>query len=201
MSSACARCPRVLGTSCCEVKGDEQLATLTWADVDRLLEATGRGSESFCEWEWMSPEAAARWSLLHPQWGRYFGPSTRRLTLKRAKGACVFHGPDGCTLTAQQRPTACRLYPFEVRAPGDWGLQVDRFGSVEDALHSGEHACLAIEEADSFQTLWEAFGTDGEALEALGERLRQEAAEHSKREQASPALQSKAPSQRRSAVI
>ncbi|MBS1149380.1 MAG: hypothetical protein H6Q89_1078 [Myxococcaceae bacterium] len=184
MTTACARCPRVLGVSCCEVKGEEQLATLTWADVDRLTEATGRGADRFTEWEWLGEAEAARWSLLHPGWGGYFGPSTRRLTLKRADGACVFHGPQGCALTAEQRPTACRLYPFEVRAHGQWGLQVDRFGSVDEARQAGEHACLAVEESDSFEALWIAFGTGREALEALADRLAQEAKEHGRREQA-----------------
>ena len=132
----------------------------------------------------MGEAEAARWSLLHPRWGGYFGPSTRRLTLKRRAGACVFHGAQGCTLTTEQRPTACRLYPFEVRTHGEWGLQVDRFGSVEDAAKSGEHACLAVEEADSFEALWKAFGTDRASLEALGARLQQEAREHGQREQA-----------------
>ncbi len=184
--SPCARCPRVLGTSCCEVKNDEQLATLTWADVDRLHEATGKAAEAFTEWEWLNEDQAARWSLLHPQWKHYFGPSTRRLTLMRKNGACVFHGAQGCVLTAQQRPTACRLYPFEVRAHGQWGLQVDRFGSVEDAVQSGEHACLAVEEAASFEALWKAFGTDREALEALGARLEAEAKDHGRREREAP---------------
>jgi uncharacterized protein len=184
MNSPCARCPRVLGTSCCEVKGDEQLATLTWADVDRLVAATGRRSDAFTEFEWLGEAEAMKWLQLHPQWKRYFGPSTRRLTLKRRDGACVFHGPTGCSLTAEQRPTACRLYPFEVRAHGEWGLQVDRFGSVEDAQASGEHACLAVEEADSFEALWRAFGTDRAALEALADRLEEEAIDHGQREQA-----------------
>jgi uncharacterized protein len=167
------------------VKGEEQLATLTWADADRIEAATGLRASAFTEWEWLGEGAAARWSLLHAAWGNYFGPSTRRLTLKREKGACVFHtAATGCSLTAEQRPTACRLYPFEVRAHGEWGLQVDRFDSIEDAQRSGEHACLAVEEADSFEALWRAFGTDAAALEALAERLKREAQEHGRREQA-----------------
>lgn len=184
MMSVCARCPKVFGSSCCEVKGDERLATLTWADVDRLEAAAGRGHAAFTEWEWLGEEEAVRWSSLHPQWGGYFGPSVRRLTLKSARGACVFHGAQGCSLTAEQRPTACRLYPFEVRAHGDWGLQVDRFGSIADAVAAGEHACLAIEEADSFEALWTAFGTNRASLEALAQRLAEEARDHQRRERA-----------------
>lgn len=175
MSSACARCSKVLGSSCCEVKDGEQLATLTWADVDRIgVEAT--------EWEWLTDDQAARWSLLHAAWGRYFGPWTRRLTLKRKDGHCVFLGPNGCSLSTEQRPTACRLYPFEVHAHGEWGLQVDRFGGVGAARAAGEHACLAVEEAGSYDALFEAFGTDRASLEALHARLKSEAVDHAKRE-------------------
>jgi len=182
--NVCARCPRVLGTSCCEVKPDEQLATLTWADAERVTEATGLPASQFTEFELLDEAEASRWSLLHPQFRYYFGPQTRRLTLRRKNGACVFHGAAGCRLTAEQRPIACRLYPFEVRAHGDWGLQVDRFGSVEDALHAGEHACLAVEESDSFERLRAMFGTTREALEALGKTLEAEAKDHGRREQA-----------------
>lgn len=183
-SPVCARCPKVLGGSCCEVKGDEQLATLTWADADRLREVTGRSLEDVTEWEWLGDEEVGRWALLHPNLGGYFGRANRRLTLRRRGGACVFHGPNGCGLTAEQRPTACRLYPFAPRALGEWGLQVDRFGSVAAALGSGEHACLAVEEADSFEALWALFGTTRAALEVLAERQRAEAKEHQRREQA-----------------
>lgn len=178
MSSPCARCSKVLGSSCCEVKDGEQLATLTWADADRIGVAS-------TEWEWLTDDQAARWSLLHVAWGRYFGPWTRRLTLKRKDGRCVFLGARGCTLTEDERPTACRLYPFEVRAQGDWGLQVDRFGGVAAARASGEHACLAIEEGDSYDALFAAFDTSRAALEALHARLRAEAVDHARREAAS----------------
>ena len=186
MSQVCARCPKVLGNSCCEVKPSEQLATLTWADVDRLQEATGLRLEAITEFEWLDEGAAAGWLQVHPSWAGYFAAATRRLTLKRRGSACVFHTATGCSLTAQQRPTACRLYPFEVRAGSQWGLQVDRFGSVEDAVASNEHACLAVEEAASFEALWEAFGTTREALEELQLRLRQEVKAHRQREQGLP---------------
>src|SRR6266576_3275193 len=108
MTSVCARCPKLLGTSCCEVKASEQLATLTWADVERLQAATGRAVDAITEWEWLNEGEASGWLRLHPSWSGYFGAARRRLTLKRANGACVFHGNAGCSLTAQQRPTACR---------------------------------------------------------------------------------------------
>ena len=63
-------------------------------------------------------------------------------------------------------------------------MQVDRFGSVEEAVKSGEHACLAIEEADSFEALRKAFGADKASLEALAARLQEEARGHGQREQA-----------------
>ena len=179
----CARCPRVFGVSCCEVKDDEQLATLTWADVGRLVAATGQSFEAFAEWEWLDEAQAAKWLELHSSLAPYFGTQSRRLTLRRKNGACVFLGPSGCSLTADERPIACRLYPFEIRPHGEWGLQVDRHGSVEEAAASGEHACLAVEEADSFDALCSAFGTSREALEALAVQQGLEAKAHRGREQ------------------
>jgi Fe-S-cluster containining protein len=184
MGHVCARCPKALGVSCCEVPNGEQLATLTWADVDRLMAATGKSVEALTEFEWLGEEQAARWARLHPTLGSYFGPVTRRLTLKRVAGACVLHGPKGCSVDAEARPTACRLYPFEVRAHGEWGLQVDQFGSVEAARASGEHACLAVEESDGFEALREKFGVTRESLEALSARQADEARAHRRKEQA-----------------
>jgi len=43
----CARCPAALGASCCEVKEDERLATLTRADVERIAAHTGLSTRRF----------------------------------------------------------------------------------------------------------------------------------------------------------
>ncbi len=171
----CARCPRVLTASCCEVDEDEQLATLTPADVARVAEHTGWRAEKFSEQEWLTPEEAAAYERRRPLYVGYFRRSTARLTLRRAQGACVFlDRARGCTLPSDVRPTACRLYPFELWPDGQWSLQVARFGDLDEAAAQRGAACLAVEEAEGMDDVLRAFSLTREQVEAIGAQLREE---------------------------
>lgn len=175
----CARCPRVLGRSCCEVEDHEQLATLTWADVDRISAATGRPARAFTEVEWLTVDEALTYESRRPLYHGYFARGPARLTLKRRAGACVFlQRGRGCSLEAGVRPTSCLLYPFELWPDGSWSLQVDRFGALEDARVARGSSCLAVEEASSMNGVLGAFSTTREEVVALGERLRGEVRAH-----------------------
>src|SRR5262245_39507990 len=84
-----ARCPKVLGASCCEVKPHERLATLTWADVERIRAATGLVDEAFSEWEWLDADHVQAWLDVHPAYVGYLGAAPRRLSLKAVDGRCA----------------------------------------------------------------------------------------------------------------
>lgn len=177
----CVRCPKALGASCCEVKDGEQLATLTLADVARISAATGRAPDAFSEVEWLSEEEAADYEARRPLYAGYFRHQPRRLTLRRRDGACVFlDRARGCTLSADVRPTSCRLYPFELWPGGQWSLQVDRFGSLEAARAGPGSACLAVEEATEMEHVLAAFGLTREEVEAIGAVLAAEVREHAR---------------------
>ncbi len=174
----CARCPRVLGASCCEVKGDERLATLTRADVERIRAHTGLAARRFVAEEVLSHEEALSYEERRPLYRGYFRQGPVRLTLLTRAGACVFHVPGrGCSLPAQVRPVACRLYPFERWPDGSWSVQMGRYGDLEEA-RAGGSACLAVEEAGSMEEVLGAFATTREEVETLGARLAREAREH-----------------------
>ncbi len=176
---ACARCSRALGRSCCEVEEGEQLATITWADVDRICAATSRAPRTFVESEWLTPEIAQAYESRRPLYQGYFARGPVRLTLKQRAGACVFlERGRGCKLGADVRPTACLLYPFELWPDGSWSLQVERYGSLEEARAATVSGCLAVEEARSMEDVLEAFSTTREAIAELGERLRGEVRAH-----------------------
>jgi hypothetical protein len=178
MSPACARCSVALGLSCCEVGEGEQLATLTRADVARVAAYTGLASRRFVEEEGMSEEAAAAYEARRPLFRGYFRRGPVRLTLAVREGACVFHERGrGCSLPAEARPVACRLYPFERWPDGSWSVAVGRYGSLAEA-RAGGGACLAVEEAEDMEQVLAAFGTTREAVEALGALLAEEAQAH-----------------------
>jgi len=175
----CARCARTLGRSCCEPGEGEHLATLTAADVERIQRATRRARDTFVVEEVLDEAEARAYEERRPAWRGYFRRGPVRLTLARRSGACVFLDRSrGCTLAADVRPTACLLYPFEAREDGGWTLAVEREGSVEQALASGEPRCLGVEEANGARALLVAFGTSAPSLRAIGERLRAEVRAH-----------------------
>lgn len=174
----CARCPKLLGQSCCEVKDHEQLATLTREDIARMAAWLGRRARDFAEEEVLTHEEAHAYERARPLLRGYFAQAPVRLTLKRRAGRCVFHqSASGCTLPAEVRPLSCRLYPFDRLPDGSWSLQVDRFGSLEEA-RTQSSACLAVEEAGSMEDVFAAFGTTAEVVEQVGEALSRAARAH-----------------------
>jgi Fe-S-cluster containining protein len=174
----CARCPKVVGRSCCQTEAEERLATLTRADVARVASHTGLSPARFSEGEWLTHEEAHAYEARRPLWAGYFRRSTERLTLRRQGGACVFLGPGGCRLPAEVRPLACRLFPFEVWPDGTVGVGVERRGEVGPAPAGEESPCLAVEEADSLEGLLGAFGLTPEEVRALATTLRAEVRQH-----------------------
>jgi len=175
--SACARCAEALGRSCCQPGPGERLATLTATDVQRIQLATGWRRERFVEHEPLGPEDALEYEGRRPGYRGYFRTTTVRWGLRSERGACVFLGAHGCSLTPETRPTACLLYPFEPAAQG-WTLAVERSASVEVAAGSNEPRCLAAEEGRSRGEILRSFALDVEGLTALIDRLRAEVLAH-----------------------
>ena len=182
----CARCPRALGHSCCEVGPGEALATLTRADAARIAAHTGLSLRRFTEEEGLDEEAASAYEASRPLFRGYFRRAPVRLTLQQrpqagGRSACVFHrAGSGCALPEDVRPIACRLYPFERFADGSWGAMPGRYGSLA-AARVGGGACLAVEEAPEvgeLEALLAAFHTTREVLEALGAELARESRVH-----------------------
>ncbi|HSP78396.1 MAG TPA: hypothetical protein VLQ93_07700 [Myxococcaceae bacterium] len=177
----CARCPAALGSSCCEVREGELLATLTRADVARLAAHTGLAARRFVLEEALTEEEAAGYEARRPLYRGYFRRQPVRLSLRTTReGACVFLVPgQGCGLPAEVRPVACRLYPFERWPDGSWSVMVGRYGDLAEA-RAGGGACLAVEEAEDMEAVLAAFGTSREEVEALGAQLAEEARAHAR---------------------
>ena len=174
----CARCPRALGRSCCEPGPGDRLATLTRADVARIGAHARVAARRFAVEEALTHEEAREYEEARPLWRGYFARAPVRTGLRAVDGACLFHRAGaGCTLPADVRPVACRLYPFERLPGGSWGLTPQRHGSLAAARAEGG-GCLAAEEAEDFEAVLAHFGTTLEALEALAAQLAEETRAH-----------------------
>jgi Fe-S-cluster containining protein len=177
-SPACARCAKALGKTCCEPRETEHLAMVTRADIERIREHTGLPPRRFTCEEGVTEAGAADFEARWPLYRGYFGRGPIRTTLMARGGACVFlDRRRGCTLPADVRPIACRLYPFDQWADGTWSLAVGRYGDLAVAREEGS-ACLGVEEAETMEEVLVAFGTTPEAVEALGAQLAAETRSH-----------------------
>ncbi|KFE60594.1 YkgJ family cysteine cluster protein [Hyalangium minutum] len=178
VSPACARCSKVLGKSCCEPRGTEQLAMVTRSDMERISAHTGLPARRFTEEEGVSEAGAADFENRWPLYRGYFRRGPVRTVLRAKEGACVFYKhTSGCTLPSDVRPIACQLFPFDQWADGSWSLAVGRFGDLLLAREQGG-ACLAVEEAESMEDVFAAFGTSRETVESLGAQLARESRSH-----------------------
>jgi len=147
------------------------LATLTFADVQRLKRHTRRKAETFAEVAWLNEQEAADYTASWPLYDGYFRMGPARWTLRQDQGACVFHRKgSGCQLPADVRPVACRLYPFEPRLHGGVGLQ----------RSATQGACLAVEEAGQVARVLKAFQFQEEDVLALCQQLRTEVEDHAR---------------------
>ncbi|MBX5483094.1 MAG: YkgJ family cysteine cluster protein [Myxococcaceae bacterium] len=176
--SVCARCPKLLGASCCEVKPGEHLATLTRADVARIRDHLRRAAHTFVDEEVLSDAEVRDYEARRPLYRGYFRRGPVRWTLRQHDGACVFHDrARGCVLPVEVRPLACRLYPFEQFPDGSWSVQMGRHGDIAAAQRAGG-ACLAVEEATDMDEVLAAFGTTRDEVERLGAELAEAVSEH-----------------------
>jgi Fe-S-cluster containining protein len=151
---------------------------VTRADMERISAYTGLTSRHFIEVKGITEKEAADFESRWPLYRGYFlrGPVLLRLLAR--DGACVFYDDEtGCSLPGDVRPVACRLYPFEKWADGSWSLTVGRYGDLAMARQEGS-ACLVVEESQSMEQVFAAFGTTREAVEALGAQLAEEAHGH-----------------------
>jgi len=148
-SHICAGCPKAVGRTCCEPGEPHGLATLTGGDIARIREATRKPSRFFVDEEAFGPLEAHGHAQLRPANENAIVRGVRR-HLRARDGACVFHSEErGCSLTADVRPIACRLYPFELDAHGQVRLVIAGRCHAEEALASPKEvlAALGLDEA------------------------------------------------------
>jgi Fe-S-cluster containining protein len=158
----------VKGAVCCETAPGERLATLLFADIERIEAATGLARQKFVEREELDPMERLGYETARPIYRGVFAGNLR-FGLKAKKGACVFlERGSGCTLSPEARPLACRLYPLDFSLSGEVTLV--------DAPH-----CLALELATGPKDLLRMLGTSRGALRDLRARMLAEGAEHATR--------------------
>jgi D-alanine-D-alanine ligase len=103
----CARCAQVQQTCCQRAE-----IVLTRGDLARVSAATGRAD--FFEFRAPSDPVYGAVDPSDPHWAAWTvrADGTRRVLTRQRNGDCTFLGVEGCTMTEEQRPLVCRLYPF-----------------------------------------------------------------------------------------
>lgn len=164
----CAACLRLNGAVCCNVASGEKLATLLFADMERIEEATGLPRHCFVAREDLDPAERLAYETVRPLYRGVFVGNVR-WGLKARRSACVFLKEDvGCSLPPEAKPMACRLYPLDFDLAGEVTLL--------DAPH-----CLALECAEGPEHLLAMLGTSHEELARLRAQALAEGADHATR--------------------
>lgn len=99
LSSLCATCP-YSPAGCCTAP-----PRLDWSDIARIVRLGGR--------DWLLEEIAAGRLVIGERWLSI----KRRKSVPRENGpriaACVYHGPQGCTISPDRRAATCNYYVCE----------------------------------------------------------------------------------------
>jgi uncharacterized protein len=113
----CQRCIKYQ-KSCCNGPN----ITLTLGDVSRITLASGQ--RDFVEFKVYSDLSFLEAYAYDPNWKEYtFSSGNRNRQMKmNTQGDCPFLGADGCTLSEDDRPLICRLYPYSYNEFGMIGL-------------------------------------------------------------------------------
>ncbi len=143
---------------------------LTTGEVRIMAEACGQEPEQFTVNDEVDDVFLRHITAIHPLFGQTM-PHGKRIRLKvDQSGACVFLGPQGCTLSTEARPLYCRLYPF-------WFTPDGRL------MVLGSPTCLAQENARNWKEVLARLAQNIDELREIFNRLRELAEEHEKAHQ------------------
>lgn len=147
----CADCS-LAKKDCCHLRGNGAYKFgLTVADITRISKATGKDPSEFADLEKIPAYAYREIGLTFPNMVRMF-PGRTRLSLKfdGEDRACHFwEEGKGCTLTRDQRPRTCSLYPVWYHRYGDG----DEDYKIDVHALANEITCMAVEEKTPTRTL------------------------------------------------
>lgn len=161
-SGVCVRCA-ARGTSCCTSAEGVDGPPLTAADERRIAARSGLGSAEFVSVRPVDAVEQAAWAEEDPSLAGVARSGSVR-SLRRGEGGatCLFLAPlGGCTLS-DDRPLACRRFPFVQRGRS---LLVRPGGD-----------CLATEEAEDLDGLLVLLGSGRAEQRRLDRQLRAELA-------------------------
>lgn len=152
----CRRCT-ANGTGCCTSTNGVPLAPLLETDLARISQATGLQADAFVTTRPIDEEEReALWDDDPVLRGLSADGVIRSLRIQ--DGACVFLGPEGCTL-GSARPLLCRRFPFVRRERG------------RIAVNPGGE-CLACDEAQSLPELLQLLGSSPAKLRTIDRAIR-----------------------------
>lgn len=162
----CGECARH-GPTCCRCGATENdviapLSATEWRQIQRL--APWAATSAFVAREGNTPRFIAEMQRLFPDnpeaVAASFPPGATHLRLAQNNaGQCLFLGTQGCLLPTLARPLFCQIYPF-------WFIEGQLFSL-------GDPQCRALQTLGSTATMFAAFDTHPDLLQAIYLRLRQ----------------------------
>jgi len=116
--------------NCCR----DTVVCLTDADVQRIIEGTGKPAESFVQFYEDDGVALAKSS---PFWVS-FGDKPAVMGLRSTRGHCVFLDRENRCTIYEHRPVTCRQHPFDIQLSKSGAVRHLSISGVVDCPHGWE---------------------------------------------------------------
>lgn len=159
--SICVTCSEQ-GKDCCHLRGNDAYKFgLTVSDIKRISRATGLQPYEFADLERMPKFPLREIAATHPNLERMYPHQTRvALKFEGEDRACYFWKEgQGCTLSMDQKPRFCALFPAWYEQKGDKYL-------IDTKALAGGNRCMAVDEGrDNPKRVLKVIGqTDAQTL-------------------------------------
>lgn len=175
--NVCVQCARSSRKGCCWADPDTrdvQSFGISVADVLRIVKATKRKPSEFLDVGRVSSELREQISMGYPDLFRVMKGNIRLSLKSDSEGWCKLLGPQGCTLSKEDRPRVCSTYPAH------YEMRVNNRVLVKSDALADSSGCLALKKAcGSPNRLYRLLLTSERETRSLAEKMHDEAEAHS----------------------
>lgn len=148
IANPCIPCGLTRPTCCNALNGTAYEILMTYEEVEHAARSIGKTFDDVATWR---PRTEVEmFSMMRRKDDRKQVPSLR----VRADGSCYFLESCGCILRAEDKPRACRVFPF-------------KYDDTEWRITPPARGCYAAEQGRDVPGTMEQFGVTPETLEAL----------------------------------
>ena len=120
LQSPCLSCKMLYGSTCCEIKNNSPQFPMTYGEASRIAKYTNKSILDAVVMAKVPEDVEKWWKGFSPEHADLIVEGTA-LYLPVIDNACVYLGPNGCTIP-NTKPSSCSLFPFSRSSAGGWSV-------------------------------------------------------------------------------